>query len=57
MNYLKTALMVALLLCVAVLAGCQEGNARLCGPNVGGAVLEPSATGFWYSKITSPAYR
>jgi len=52
MNFSKTALLIALLLCVAVLAGCQEQQS-----NVGGVTLEPSATGFWHARVTSPAYR
>jgi hypothetical protein len=52
MNFSKTVLLVALLLCAAVLAGCQEQHSR-----VGGVVLEPSATGFWHAKVTSSAFK
>ena len=52
MNFSRTALLIALLLCVAVLAGCQEQQS-----NVGGVSIEPSATGLWHAKVTSPAYR
>ena len=51
MNISKAAFLIVLLLCVAILAGCQEENARLRGPNVGRQVaLEPSVTGFWQSR-------
>ena len=52
MNFSKTVLLIALLLCVAVLTGCQEQQS-----NVGGVSIEPSATGFWYSRMNTAAYR
>ena len=52
MDFSKTALLIALLLFVAVLAGCQEQQSK-----VGGVVLEPSETGFWHAKVTSPAFK
>jgi len=52
MKFAKTALLVALLLCVAALAGCQEQHST-----VGGVVLEPSQTGFWHARVTSPAFK
>jgi hypothetical protein len=52
MNTAKTVLVTAVLLCMAVLAGCNEEHARHCDPAGGGAVaLVPSQTGFWQSNV------
>jgi hypothetical protein len=52
MKFSKTVLLIALLLCVAVLTGCQEQQS-----NTGGVSIEPSATGFWYANVNTAAYR
>ena len=45
-------LSIAVIICVAVLTGCQEEQS-----NVGGVSIEPSATGFWYADVNTAAYR
>lgn len=58
MNISKAVLMIALLLCVAILAGCHEGHARQ-GSTTNGrqVVLVPSQTGFWQAQVVSPGSR
>jgi len=48
MNALKGLLLIALLLSVAIIAGCQESQARTSGGRA--VVLEPSVTGFWQAR-------
>ena len=55
MNTAKTALVTVILLCLAVLAGCNEGHARHCDPASGGPVaLVRSQTGYWQPHVGSP---
>ncbi|MHC4072451.1 MAG: hypothetical protein ACYSWW_19345 [Planctomycetota bacterium] len=51
MNIKKTALLIVLLLCLAVAAGCQEGHARRSSASGRQVVLEPSVTGFWQARL------
>jgi len=48
MNVLKGLLLIALLLSIAIVAGCQESHARNSGGRT--VVLEPSVTGFWQAR-------
>jgi len=48
MNVLKGLLLIALLLSIAIVAGCQEGQARSSAGRT--VVLEPSVTGFWQAR-------
>ena len=58
MNTAKTALVTVILLCLAVLAGCNEGQARHSDPAGGGQVtLVPSQTGYWQAHVGSPGSR
>ncbi len=52
MKFSKIALLIALVLFVAALTGCRQQQSK-----VGGVVLEPSETGFWHAKVTSPAFK
>ena len=55
MNIAKTALVTVILLYLAVLAGCNEGQARHCDPASGGSVtLVRSQTGYWQPQVGSP---
>ncbi len=55
MDYARTALITVILLCLAILTGCNEGHARHCDPaNGGGVALVPSETGFWQPHVGSP---
>jgi len=45
MNVLKGLLLIALLLSIAIVAGCQEQQARTSSGRT--VALEPSVTGFW----------
>lgn len=55
MNIAKTALVTVILLCMAVLAGCNEGQARYCDPAGGGPLaLVQSQTGYWQPHVGSP---
>ena len=50
MNVLRITLVVAALLCVAVLSGCQEHYAKEHNmANVEKANFQPTGTGFWYA--------
>ena len=51
MNILRTALMIALLLTLAIAAGCQEGQAGKGWTSGRQLVIEPSQTGFWETKF------
>lgn len=45
MKVLKGLVLILVLLSIAVVAGCQENQARTSGGRA--VVLEPSVTGFW----------
>lgn len=48
MNVLKVTLVVAALLCIAILSGCQEGHSRKNGmSNVNKVAYQPTGSGFW----------
>ena len=58
MNIQKTALLIALVLAVSILAGCHEGHARRSNTTVGReVVLVPSQTGFWQVQVAPPGSR
>ena len=58
MNISRAALLIALLLSVAILAGCQEGHARRSSTTIDRqVVLVPSQTGFWQAQVVSPGSR
>jgi hypothetical protein len=51
MNVLKVTLIVAALLFIAILSGCEEGYSRQS--NVSGAnrvAFQPTGTGFWHPR-------
>ncbi len=48
MNALKGILLMVLLLSIAIVAGCQESQARTSGGRA--VVLEQSVTGFWQAR-------
>jgi uncharacterized lipoprotein YajG len=53
MKTLKLLLLMVMLLTVVMLAGCQEGYTRQDNLTKNRkVVLEPTQTGFWYSKVT-----
>ncbi len=55
MNITKTALITVILVCLAILTGCNEEHARHCNSTNGGPVaLVPSETGFWQAHVGSP---
>ena len=48
MNVLKVTLIVAVLLCIAILSGCQEGCSRENDlAKVDRVAFQPTGTGFW----------
>jgi ABC-type uncharacterized transport system auxiliary subunit len=48
MNVLKLTLVVAALLCIAILSGCQEGYSRKSNiSNANKVAYQPTGTGFW----------
>lgn len=49
MNVLKITLVSVVLLCIAVLSGCEEGYSRGQNMNQGQKVAyQPTGTGFWH---------
>lgn len=53
MKVFKIALIIVMLLFLGILIGCQDGYTSQNNlSKTKKVVLEPSATGFWYPKIT-----
>ncbi len=49
MNVLKVTLIVAALLCIAILSGCQEGYSHENNlTKVDRVAYQPTGTGFWH---------
>jgi len=50
MNVLKVTLVVVVLLCIAILSGCQEGYSNEIDLNkVDRVAFQSTGTGFWYA--------
>ena len=53
MNFLRLTLVMVMLLCIAMIAGCQEGHARKNHlTQTDKVVWDHTTTGFWHARVS-----